>query len=220
MITCVATQASPVVYEGFDYPAGNLHGASGASEVGLGGAWTARVEGVHSTTVSGVSLLGSYASSGGSVGPLSGGVNKFGGSRPISSSALTANGLLDDGATLWMSVAMGYGTGGNLTNARLGVALANSSFSTGNFDYWVVNEGAQLGSGVGLTLGRINSVNGRVAATQFKDLAAGDGIASTLPNYRITELPDGTPLLGRGGMDPQLPTTESKRKGLFLYYYY
>ncbi len=180
LIAAGTIDAAPVVYEGFDYPAGNLHGASGASEAGLGAAWTARVEGVHSTTVRSVSLVGSYASSGGSVGPLSAGVNKFGGSRPILASALAANGLLNDGATLWMSVAMGYGTGGNLTNARLGVALANSSFSAGNFDYWVGNEGSQLGSGVGLTLGRINSVNGRVVATQFKDLAAGDGIAGNV----------------------------------------
>jgi hypothetical protein len=79
LIAAGTIHAAPVVYEGFDYPVGNLHGASGVAEVGLGGAWTARVEGVHSTTVSGVSLLGSYASSGGSVGPLSAGVNKFGG---------------------------------------------------------------------------------------------------------------------------------------------
>ena len=65
---------------------------------------------------------------------------------------------------------MGYGTGGNLTNARLAIALANSNFSTGNYQYWIANEGAQLGSGLGVTLGRFDGVNGKVVATQFRGL--------------------------------------------------
>ena len=140
-------QAAPLVYEPFDYPAGNLHGASGTSEVGLDGTWVAKVEGLHSTVVTEARFPGNMRLREVRSGPLSGGANKFGGSRPIAASALAANGLLDDGATLWLGVVMGYGPGGNVTNSRLGVALANNNFSAGNFDYWINDEGAQLGPG-------------------------------------------------------------------------
>ena len=172
-------QSAPLVHEPFAYPAGLLHGATGPSEVGLAGAWNATVESPHSTVLTAGSLDGKFASSGGSVGPLSPAVNKYGGSRAISASALAANGLLNDGATLWLSVVMGYGPGGNVTNARLAVALANDNFSAGNYDYWIRNAGAQLGSGVGMVLGRF-SVNGRVLPVRFRDLAAGDGVAGNV----------------------------------------
>jgi hypothetical protein len=129
-----------------------LHGATGASEVGLAGAWDATVESPHSTVVGGGSLDGKSASSGGSVGPLSPAVNKYGGSRAISASAL---------------------------DARLAVALANDNFSAGNYGYWIRNVGAQLGSGVGMVLGRFN-VNGRVLPVGFRDLEAGDGVAGNV----------------------------------------
>jgi hypothetical protein len=175
-----AAAASPSVHEPFDYPAGNLDGASGAAESGLDGAWSAKVDGSHSTVVTDGSLPGVHASSGGSVGPLSFAVNKFGGARPIAASALGGSGLLDDGATLWLGVVMGYGNGGNVTNARLAVALANDSFNEGNYNYWINDDGVQLGSGLGVVLGRIGATNGRAVATRFRDLASGDGLSGNV----------------------------------------
>ena len=164
------------IYEPFDYAAGLLNGKSGSSEVGLTGTWAAQTSSAYITA--GSLTYGSLSTLGGKFEPT-GASNHWGGTRSISSSALAANGLLNDGATLWFSAVVGYGTA-NTTNARLSVALANSGFSTGNFDYWIRNEGAQLGSGVGFTLGRHDGANGRVKATQFRDLASGDGFAGNI----------------------------------------
>ena len=164
------------IYEPFDYPAGSLAGKSGSSEVGLTGTWTA-----NETLVSAGSFTqGDLVTTGGKISGLAGGVNRFAGARAISSSALAGNGLLEHGATLWFGAIVGYDAGGNLTNSRLAIALANSPFNSGNFDYWIVNEGPQLGSGVGLVLGGIDGVNGRVVATRFRDLSAGDGVAGNV----------------------------------------
>jgi hypothetical protein len=165
------------VYEPFNYNAGLLNGKSGSSEVGLTGNWAANT--VSAFITAGSLTYGSIATLGGKFEPI-GASNNWGGTRSISSSALAANGLLNDGATLWFSAVVGYGPTANRTNARLSVALANSGFSTGNYDYWIRNEGAQLGSGVGFTLGRHDGINGRVKATQFRDLSAGDGFAGNI----------------------------------------
>ncbi len=165
------------VYEPFDYPAGLLNGRSGTSEVGLDGVWAA-----HSTTglVSDGSLgYGSLFTAGGKFEPT-GASNHWGGTRTISSSALASNGLLNDGATLWFSAVVGYGPTANGTNCRLAVALANSGFNTGNYDYWIKDEGAQLGSGVGFVMGRHDGANGRVKAVQFQDLSQGDGLLGNI----------------------------------------
>jgi hypothetical protein len=165
------------VYEPFDYAAGLLNGKSGTSEVGLTGTWAANTSSAYITA--GSLTYGSLSTLGGKFEPT-GASNHWGGTRSISSSALAANGLLNDGATLWFSAVVGYGPTANLTNARLSVALANSGFNTANFDYWIKNEGAQFGSGVGITLGRHDGINGRVKATQFRDLASGDGFAGNI----------------------------------------
>ena len=149
-----------------------INGASGATEVGFTGAWTANAS---STIVATDLTYGILPTTGGSIGSLSNNVNRFGGARTVSTTALADNGLLDDGATLWFSVEAGFGTGGNVTNSRLGFALANSSFNTSNFNYNIANEGLQQGSGLGLTLGRFNNVNGVVSATQFGSGATGNG---------------------------------------------
>ncbi len=165
------------VYEPFDYAAGLLNGKSGASEVGLAGTWASNASSGFVT--SGSMTYGSLATKGGKFEPT-GASNHWGGTRAISTSALAANGLLNDGSTLWFSAVVGYGPTANLTNARLSIALANNGFSTGNYDYWVQNSGPQLGSGIGITLGRHDGINGRVKATQFQDLAKGDGFAGNI----------------------------------------
>jgi hypothetical protein len=159
-----------LVHEPFDYPAGLLNGRSGTFETGFAGPWHANST---SLVVEGSLNYHDLAVSGGSIGNLTGSSNRYGGSRTISASALTENGLLDDGATLWFSVVVGYGTGGNLTNSRLAIALANHNFSGGNFQYYILDEGSQKGSGLGLTLGRFDSTNGRIVATQFRDASRG-----------------------------------------------
>jgi autotransporter-associated beta strand protein len=164
------------IYEPFDYPAGSLGGKSGPSEIGLTGTWTA-----NETLVSAGSFSqGDLVTTGGKISGLAGNVNRFAGARAINPAALGGNGLLNHGATLWFGAIVGFDTGGNVTNSRLAISLANSPFNSGNFDYWIVNEGAQLGSGVGLVLGGIDGVNGRVVATQFRELTAGDGTAGNV----------------------------------------
>jgi hypothetical protein len=172
----LSAQGQAVIYEPFDYAAGGLNGQSGSTEIGLDGTWSA-----NSTTVVVPNSLydGDLSVAGGSIGDLSANVNRFGGSRGISSAALADNGLLDDGATLWFSVELGYGTGGTIPNARLGFALANSSFSTGNYDFWIQDEGTQLGSGIGITLAKLDDP-GEVIATEFRDLSEGDGAAGNV----------------------------------------
>lgn len=169
-LTVTAATNFPVaLYEPFNYPTGALQGAFGGGEVGFNGPWVAS----SSAKVATGSLdYGSAPSAGNSIGNLNGGSNNYGGSRTNNPAALLGNGLLANGATLWFSARVGYGTNANITNARLGLALANSQFSGGNYDFWIVNEGSQLGSGVGLLMD-----NNGVHAAQFRDLSAGADIA-------------------------------------------
>ncbi len=162
-----APSGNAVIYEPFEYTVGGLDG-KGGSEVGLTGTWTAPSTNVQ--IVSGSLGFGSLPIYGNSVGTFAG-QNTFGGSRGVTAAALSGSGLLDDGATLWFSVVMGYGSGGNVTNARLAFALANSAFNGGN-GYYIVNEGSQPGSGLGVTLGRFTG-NGWTVATQFRDASFG-----------------------------------------------
>jgi hypothetical protein len=170
-----------VIYEPFDYAVGDLHLQSGTSEIGLLGSWSAH-SGERPTTVVETSLAyGALPLCGGSIGKLDFGVNRFGGARSVSASALASTGLLASGATLWFSLEMGYGRDGagnpaNTLNARLAFALANSSFAPGNYQYWITKDGLQPGSGLGVTLGYIDAVPGRIVATQFRDVASGDFI--------------------------------------------
>lgn len=171
--------AIPLVYEPFAYSGTVLNGVSGTTEVGLTGTWNA------TTATLGPNLAyGPLVTRGAGIGNLAGGVNHYGGARPVDPTALKDKGLLNDGATLWFSVIVGYDTGGNLTNTRLGFGLANSQFDPANFRYNILNEGAQLGSGLGLTLGRFTvggtARNGYVVATQFRDPSTGTGFAGNL----------------------------------------
>jgi hypothetical protein len=181
-ITVQARPAPPPVYEPFNYTEGGLNGQGGTSETGLDGVWLA-----DSTTLvtSDMLLVPGLPNEGNSIGKLTYYSNRYGGARTVSASALAGKGLLDDGATLWFSLIMGYGrdangTAANRTNARLAFALANNTFNTGNFDYWIKDDGALLGSGIGPTLGRFDGVNGRIIATQFQDISQGDGYAGNV----------------------------------------
>jgi methionine-rich copper-binding protein CopC len=155
------------VYEPFDYPAGLFNGSAGASEVGLDGSWNAN---------SGMNLIGGsldyggLLTKGGSIGNLVSG-NSFGGSRAINPAALSGNNLLADGSTLWISAVMGHS--GSSYNQRLFLALANNRFSSASNNYSINNDGALLGTGVGI------SISGSEAlATHFQDASFGGGASS------------------------------------------
>ncbi|MEM7395548.1 MAG: hypothetical protein AAF492_24720, partial [Verrucomicrobiota bacterium] len=166
-----------MIYEPFGYPAGGLDNQSGGGETGLFGTWDAN----GTTLVDGSSLTyGNLLTSGGRLANFSGGQNHFGGARMATIGALAEAGLLDDDAVLWFSLIVGYAINANHTNARLGFALGNNAFNGGNFNYWINDDGSQLGSGLGLTLGRISGVNGRTVATHFRDQASGDGTSGNV----------------------------------------
>ena len=174
-------QAKEMVYEPFDYDIGGLNGQGGTSDFGFDGMWTAND---IAKVVEDSLTFGTLPTTGGSIDTDQIPYNRFGGARMISAAALADTGLLDDGATLWFSLELGYGTvenGVNHSNAQLAFALANNSFSTGSYDYWIQDDGAQPGSGVGVILGRLNidgsNGNGKTVATQFRNLALGDGKA-------------------------------------------
>jgi autotransporter-associated beta strand protein len=164
--------ASAVVYEPFDYPGTALNGASGTTEAGLTGAWTASVD----SRLGPNRAFGPLVTRGAGIGDLAGGQNRFGGARTVNAQALAGNGLLSDGTTLWFSVIMGYDLNGNVTNSRLAFALASNQFSGSNFTYNILNEGVDpnviTGSGIGVTLGNITG-NGKVAATRFTNSGSG-----------------------------------------------
>jgi hypothetical protein len=168
-----APSGNALIYEPFDYPTGALNTQSGISEVGLEGNWTATTAQIYAGSLA----YGTLPVAGNSAG-ATGGSNHFGGARAVRASALADNNLLEDGASLWFSIIVGYGTGGNLTNSRLGFALANNSFSTANYNYNILNGGT--GSGLGLTLGRFSGTNGKVVATQFRDSDSGSGFAGNV----------------------------------------
>lgn len=167
--------ATSVVYEPFAYAGTNLAGQSGSTEVGLTGLWTSNT---NPTLFSNLGF-GALVTRGAGIGNMPSGSTTFGGARAINSSALSGNGLLQDGATLWFSVIMGYDSGGNRTNSRLTLALANNPFNSSNFNFNI--GGGGTGSGLGVTLGRFGA-NGRIVATQFTDgsTAQGAGFASNV----------------------------------------
>ncbi len=152
-------QADAVAYEPFDYPAGALGSASGGT--GWAGDWSSS----SATFVAANDLtFGSLDTSGGSIGDLGAAINRFVGSRAID---LSTPGLLEDGTELWFSVIMGYDTAGNRTNSRLALVLGTDSISTANGnDYTFTTETA---TGLGVTFGRFNSVNGNIVATRTND---------------------------------------------------
>jgi hypothetical protein len=161
------------VYEPFDYPAGSLHGKSGSSEVGFDGAWRANDK--FSKITEGSLSFGGLPGKGGKFDAASG--ISWGGTRAISPSALQANGLLKDGATLWFSAVVGYGPKSNYKGDRLSVALANHGLDEGGAATWILNDGDQRGSGLGFTLANhaASTIGGRVLATQFRDKSFCEG---------------------------------------------
>jgi autotransporter-associated beta strand protein len=162
-----------VIYEPFAYSATVLNGASGTNEKGFSAPWVAN----SSTNLAGNLPYGSLLTKGAGIGNLGGGQNRFGGGRAVDASALANNGLLADGATLWFSTIMGYDSGGNRTNSRLVMVLGTESMSGGNFQYYFPTAGA---TGLGVTVGRFNGVNGRIVATEVRDSTFGGGFGGNV----------------------------------------
>lgn len=119
-----ASHGAAVIYEGFDYDTGGLNGRNGGT--GFDGAWTA---GGNTQVVSGSLGYSSLETTGNSFSG-SPNINRFGGTRAISATALS--GLLDDGDVLWFSVMLGLAPGTNGTNHDLALALATDGFVTEN----------------------------------------------------------------------------------------
>jgi len=151
-----SASAAAVAYEGFAYDAGALGSASGGS--GFSSNWSSN--GTTNVVASDLTY-GSLTTTGGSIGNLGGGQNRFGASRSIS-----LGGLLADDAELWFSVMMGYDAGGNRTNSTLMIALGDEAMSGGNFDYNYNTAGA---TGLGVAL--VNP--GRIQAVQVRDTTFG-----------------------------------------------
>lgn len=155
------------VYEPFDYPAGPLDGKSGSTEVGLAGEWKANEK--NAMITEGSISYGNLLTKGGKYQPVGG--NNWGGTRTIKPSALKANGLLNDGATLWFSAAVGYGPKADYGWSRLAFALGNNGFHEGNGSTWILDDGDQPGVGVGFVIANhgMRGIGGRVLATRFQD---------------------------------------------------
>jgi hypothetical protein len=139
----VKTRVAPVglaVYEPFDYKEGMLRVSSGSSEIGFTGAWEA-----HKTNI----VASNSLSYGGM--PTKGKAMKTGkgAMRPLDPSGLAANGLLKDGAELWLCFQIQYPNNGE--RRAMDVVLANNGYdeTTG----LIKNDGAQLGQGVGVNIG-------------------------------------------------------------------
>jgi beta-lactam-binding protein with PASTA domain len=147
----VATRVGPVglaVYEPVNYPAGNLNGKSGSSEIGFTGVWEASTQPLPPISVSANSLAyGGVATAGGAI--LSGRTDHSG-SRPLSSSALADSALLGDGATLWFAFQFGYSDSSITRNSFLSFALANSKFDSASVA--IQSEGEQPGQGIGVRI--------------------------------------------------------------------
>jgi len=162
-----AVDVGVAVYEPFDYPVGPLNGASGISEIGFTGAWTA-----HSSMNVAAGSLGfsSLVTTGNSINNPVETIKSLGGKRAISTAALADAGLLDDGATLWISASMGLGANG-WTNS-MGFALANNQFSNTGGHFAILNDGADLGRGVGVYFR-----TWRPVAALFRDPSTGNNAA-------------------------------------------
>lgn len=177
------------IYEPFDYPAGSLDGKSGSTEVGFEGPWKASKQ--NATITEGSISYAGLPNKGGKYATVGG--NAWGGTRTLSPSALKDNGLLDDGATLWFSAAVGYGPKSSHKLDRLCFALSNNGFHEGNATTWILKDGDQLGSGVGFTLANHDAnIGGRVQASLFQDESRREG-NNNMPNIHGSW--DGEPTL-------------------------
>ncbi len=167
---------SALIYEPFDYVVGGLNAQSGISEVGLTNLWEA-----NSTTLvtAGTLSYGSLPVGGGKLSDFNGGVNRFIGTRGINASALADQGMLNDGATLWFSVLLGYDAGGNRTNTRLAFILGDESQSTGNNTYYMNSPGA---TGLGVNLGNAGHIQPYLMTDQNTPNQAGTSPGAVLPS--------------------------------------
>ncbi len=162
MVDITVNTAAPVglaLYEPFDtLSVGNLTGTAGSSSIGFSGSWST---GVQITTEATSLGYGTLPVTGNKVKSVS--TNSPGGSRRISTSALAGRGLLEDGATVWMSLLLrgtAYPESGTIS-----IALANNGFT---YDPNIPNDGTQPGSGLGMTV-----AEGAVYAAQYYAAAVG-----------------------------------------------
>jgi Family of unknown function (DUF6288)/Bacterial Ig domain/Divergent InlB B-repeat domain/Bacterial Ig-like domain/HEAT repeats len=125
------------IYEPFDYPAGAMAGASGSTELGLTGAWT------HAYGPGGEQIAPGSLSHG-SVLTFSNHANADRSmiARPLAPGALSASGLLDDGATLWFSVLSSWEDFDDISNTGKKLLLATDTPSG-----WtsIANNGCAIG---------------------------------------------------------------------------
>ena len=143
----MSAQATALIYDGFDYESvplasgDNIAGADGGT--GFTGAWA------NTRNTPDFILPGYTAGSLPVVGGAIQGNAWSGVARPIGSTLADAN-LLDDGATLWMSVIFDL-TGQNTTNADLNLALTNApKFHSSTFGDRENLEG-ETNEGIGIT---------------------------------------------------------------------
>ena len=120
--------AAAVIYEPFNYATGGLNGKFGLTEEGLTGAWAANAD----TVLEENSLSYGLLSTAGNKFRGKEAINRYGGSRAISASALSTSGLLVSNSELWFSVIIGKATTANSSNTFLALALASDTFITSN----------------------------------------------------------------------------------------
>ncbi|WP_158279859.1 Ig-like domain-containing protein [Coraliomargarita sinensis] len=160
------TDVGLAIYEPFDYPTGGFNGSSSVNEIGLDGSWTAQA---NMDIVGGSLNYGSLVTNGSALS-ASDSIRSHAASRAISPTALAGNGLLDDGATLWFSAMLGHP---GMVD-QIYMALANDQLSNSADNHYIVDDGAQLGSGLGVWLDK-----SEVRATHFRDSSQGGQVAGT-----------------------------------------
>lgn len=112
------------IYEGFNYPSGDLNGQSGNTAVGLEGKWSAGGNRTAYTVADGSFCHANMPSTGGKLSSM-GGSNTA--TRPIDLSAIARDGLLKDGGGLWFSAVMGRHEKINFRNSSLSFGLRDGA---------------------------------------------------------------------------------------------
>jgi hypothetical protein len=139
----VKTRVTPVglaLYEPFDYKEGMLRGATGSSEIGFTGAWEAHKS---NTVIPNNISCGGIPAKGKAMNTGKGAV------RPLDPSGLAANGLLKDGAELWLCLQVQYSN--NADRKVLDMILANNGYD--ELTGLIKNDSTRLGQGVGVNIG-------------------------------------------------------------------
>jgi arylsulfatase A-like enzyme len=175
--SCVGFQAqASVVYEGFAYPAGDSVVGQGSTSNGWAGAWSGSGENIPSVasglTFDSLSVSGGSAQRASKVGLAE--IN-----RQISTASQAA--LTGDGTTLWFSVLMNAGSGGNAGNTYGTLIFGDTALTSGDG-----SAAAPIGSG-GNAIGVGFAGNGSsYADVQIQGVTYNDGVATQNSAERIT----------------------------------